>query len=381
MEITPPSHGTLPPGCPETAPFCVNRIGGWRLGVLLLCGAAGLLLLGCRQDEIRHYQAPKSEPLPVAAAGDEGPVRLLAAIVPHGDRTWFFKLTGPPPVIAEQKESFDKFLDSVHFTGKAEPPVEWKVPEGWQQEPGNQVRYATFKIAAKDGTAELAVTSFEGQTGSPLANVNRWRGQIGLPDIKEDELGKVTTEAKVDGEKATGVDMTGPGGLKGKKVPPFMAANKGGGPRPVAAPLKYTTPPGWEEESSPPPPRVAAFQVGDGKQAAEVTVIPFPGDVGGLVANVNRWRNQVGLPPAEEDEVRRDVRSIEVDGNPGEFVDLTGPESAGHKRVLGVLVPRGGQSWFFKMQGPADVVEGQKAAFEAFLKSVHFGGGPGGNHE
>jgi hypothetical protein len=339
----------------------------------------GLLGLGCQQDEVRRYQAPKSEAPAAGATAEEGPVRLLAAVVPHGDRTWFFKLTGPPAVVADQKEAFDKFLDSVHFTGKAEPPVEWKAPAGWQQEPGNQVRYATFRIPAKDGDAELSVTSFEGQTGSLLANVNRWRGQIGLAEMKEDELGKVTTDAKVDDGKATLVDLTGPGAPKGnKKLPPFMAANKGGGSRP-AAPLKYTTPPGWEEETPATPPRVAAFQAGEGKEPAEVTVIPFPGDVGGLVANVNRWRTQVGLPAAEDDEVRRDVRAIEVDGIPSQFVDMTGPGSAGHKRILGVIVPRGGRSWFFKMQGPADVVEGQQAAFEAFLKSVHFGGGPGGN--
>jgi hypothetical protein len=379
METTHPPHKSASTGCPEMARLPVIGIGRPRLGLLALCGLAALL--GCRQDEIQHYTAPKSEPLVLGSGQDEGPVRLLAAIVPHGDRTWFFKLTGPPTVVAEHKQEFDQFLGSVHFTDKAEPPVEWKVPEGWQEEPGNKVRYATFHIGPEDGPAELSVTSFEGQVGSLLANVNRWRGQIGLAEIKEDELGKLTSETKVDGGAATLVDMTGQGTGKGnKRMAPFLSANRGGGARP-AAPLKYTTPPGWEEESNPAPPRVAAFRVSDGRRTAEVTVIPFPGEVGGLQANVDRWRRQVGLGPASDEDMKNDVRKVEVDGSAAAYADVTGPESAGRTRILGVVVPRGEQSWFFKMQGPADLLERQKAAFEAFVKSVHFEGGPGGKHE
>ena len=47
------------------------------------------------------------------------------------------------------------------------------------------------------------------------------------------------------------------------------------------------------------------------------------------------------------------------------------------RRILGVVVPRRGQTWFFKMTGPADLVDKQKPVFEAFLKSVRFDGGSG----
>jgi hypothetical protein len=370
METTQPPPKSASAGCPELAQRPVRGIGRPRLGLLALCGLAALLLLGCRQDEIEHYTAPRSEPQV-----------LLAAIVPHGGRTWFFKLTGPSSVVAEHKKEFDQFLGSVHFTDKAEPPVEWKVPEGWQEEPGNKLRYATFRIGPKDGTTELSVTSFEGQTGSLLANVNRWRGQIGLSGIEEDDLGKVTSETKVDGAAATLVDMTGPDTARGnERMAAFMAANKGGGAR-AARPLKYTTPPGWDEEAEPSPPRVAAFHVREGGRRVEVTVMTFPGDVGGLRANVDRWRQELGLGPAGDEDLKKDVRQVEVDGSAAFFADLTGPESAGRNRTLVVTVPRGEQTWFIKMKGPADLVEGQKAAFEAFVQSVHFEGGPGGKHE
>ena len=39
-----------------------------------------------------------------------------------------------------------------------------------------------------------------------------------------------------------------------------------------------------------------------------------------------------------------------------------------------MILPRGEQTWFFTIKGPADLVEKQKSAFEAFVKSVRFDG-------
>ena len=41
--------------------------------------------------------------------------RTLAVSIPHGEQTWFFKLTGPASLVAEQKQAFDGFLKSVRF--------------------------------------------------------------------------------------------------------------------------------------------------------------------------------------------------------------------------------------------------------------------------
>ncbi len=43
------------------------------------------------------------------------PARLVAVIVPHGDNTWFYKLSGEGPVVEDQKESFVKFVQTVHY--------------------------------------------------------------------------------------------------------------------------------------------------------------------------------------------------------------------------------------------------------------------------
>jgi hypothetical protein len=41
------------------------------------------------------------------------PQRVLAAIVPFGSATWFFKLSGPAPLIAREQAAFNAFLKTV----------------------------------------------------------------------------------------------------------------------------------------------------------------------------------------------------------------------------------------------------------------------------
>src|SRR5439155_12390848 len=76
-------------------------------------------LAGCQNDEIRKYRAPREQAIQAPAKTSASPVRLLAAIVPHGDRTWFFKLTGPEQATGEHQEEFTRFVQSVHFTDQA----------------------------------------------------------------------------------------------------------------------------------------------------------------------------------------------------------------------------------------------------------------------
>lgn len=354
---------------PAQAPADSARSAGRSL-LALVCGLAATLLLGCQHDEIHKYKVPKEEEPPQQAKAEGGrpAIRMLVAIFPQPDRTWFFKLMGLAQAVEEHKEEFDRFIQSVRFTPQGEKPVTWTAPESWQHEPGgSEFRYATFLVGTKDAPAQLLVTPLEGKAGSVLANVNRWRGQIGLGEISQAELGKLSREIKVNGVAVTVVDMVNPG-----------AAAKARSP----LPLKYTVPEGWKELPSAKSPAVAALRVSEGGQSAETTVTPFAGEGGGLVPNVNRWRGQIGLGPAGEVEIRKEAHPIAVHGVPALYVDLTGPESAGGKRLLGVITAESkGQTWFFKMTGPAELVGKQKPAFEAFIDSVRFDGGTGANHE
>src|SRR5438552_6532690 len=97
--------------------------------------AAALLSVGCQDDEIRRYQAPKPETLPQGPAHVEKTVRLLAVIIPRGDKTWFVKLVGPTATVDEHEPEVDRFVQSMKFTDQEREPIQWTVPEGWKESP------------------------------------------------------------------------------------------------------------------------------------------------------------------------------------------------------------------------------------------------------
>jgi hypothetical protein len=330
-------------------------------------------LAGCHRDEITSYRAARIEK---PAEVEKPHSRFLGAIIPHEDRTWFVKLMGPEDVVKEQAEPFEQFVKSIRFQGQGEKPITWTAPAGWREAAGSKAgRYATFHVGPKDQPLELTVTALgkEGLAGDVLANVNRWRGQLGLKEITQDEIAKETRKVELDGAVATLVDITGADDAKMGQRPPF--AGKLPVP-PAQAALVYKSPPGWHELPAKGF-RVAAFLVAEGDQHADVTVIPFPGDVGGLLANVNRWRNELGLAKIDSDQLK-DVSHLKVAGADSPYVDLVGPEAGGRRlRTLAVSVPHAGRTWFFKMHGPADLVGKQKTAFEAFVASVQFPAGAG----
>ena len=188
-------------------------------------------------------------------------MRLLGAVFPREDGAWYFKVMGPADVMEAVKPEVDAFVRSVRFTGMADPPLTWTVPEGWKKGRGNQFSYAAFSVGREGQQVELTVSPVK---GSLLMNLNRWRGQIGLGDIGPGDLARETTEAEIDGVKATLVDWTGQGKAKPARMPPFA----GGGRTPpfagnAGAAPKFTLPAGWKEAPLKPF-SVATLQVSEG---------------------------------------------------------------------------------------------------------------------
>ena len=264
-------------------------------------------------------------------------------------------------------DEFHAFLNTVHFNN-ADPPVVWKLPEGWQEEHGGSaLRYATLHFGSKDRPLEVTVTMLGREASDLGPNVNRWRRQIGLGPLAETELPSVTQSVKVDGVDAEEVDLVGPGTQQPAAAPHPPVADEAG------PPLHYDTPPGWREV--PDPNALAAFEIGDGDQTAKATVTPFGGNGGGALLNVNRWRGQMGLEPIDENQLK-DLPTLTVDGTASPYVDLA--SAAGpSRRMLGAIASRPGVTWFFKLTGPAELVGKQKSDFETFVKSVRFEEGKG----
>src|SRR5262249_22706554 len=125
------------------------------------------------------------------------------------------------------------------------------------------------------------------------------------------------------------------------------------------AQLKWSTPDGWKEQPASQM-RVASFKVSgqNGKQA-DVSVIPLPGAAGGDFSNVNRWRDQVGLPPVSEAEMAQQAMAVEVSGQPAQLYDENGEAKGAPTRILAVIQHRDDMAWFFKMTGDSELVAQQ----------------------
>lgn len=102
---------------------------------------------------------------------------------------------------------------------------------------------------------------------------------------------------------------------------------------------------------------------------ADLAITAFPGDVGGDLANLNRWRGQLQLPPVGQGEFEAAVQRLERNGLKIIVADIAGT-GAGAQRILGAMVPHAGSTWFFKLMGPDALVAREKAAFVAFLDTV-----------
>ncbi len=103
------------------------------------------------------------------------------------------------------------------------------------------------------------------------------------------------------------------------------------------------------------------------------TAIPvpvFPGDTGGLLANLNRWRGQISLPPFTPDQLDANIQHLDIGSLHVDVVDFAGTANGAPTRILGAVVPKGGETWFFKLMGPDALVAAQKQDFLAFLNSV-----------
>jgi hypothetical protein len=131
---------------------------------------------------------------------------------------------------------------------------------------------------------------------------------------------------------------------------------------------QWTVPADWKQGKTSSIRRGSFLVSGADNQSADISVTAFPGDVGGMVANINRWRGQIGLDPVSEDEAKKLATTVDCNGISATVVDFTGTT----QRMVVATISQGGNSWFIKMTGDPAVVAGQKDAFLKFVQSVKF---------
>lgn len=170
-----------------------------------------------------------------------------------------------------------------------------------------------------------------------------------VPKEKDPEL--PAAAAPADGAPASG------GSMAESAVP---TANGAG--------LVWQAPADWQSKPASAM-RKATFEVPSGAGPCELSVTAFPGDVGGELANVNRWRGQAGLPALQAQDLDASVSRVGANGLRFTIVELEAPGAA-TKSILGAIVPVSGSTWFFKLTGPAPALRAAKPAFLGFLRTV-----------
>jgi len=327
-----------------------------------------------------------------------------------------------------------------------QPKLKYTLPDGWKEKPLTQMRVASFEVSQNGKTDDVSVIPLAGMAGGDFANVNRWRGQVGLPPLAEADLQKLAEKVEVAGQPADLYDVAGttPGGGDAERIVgvilhrddmawffkmtgdaalvenqkrAFVAflksvefVNSAAPAAPTAMDMSqlppshppidgmslgnqnslvpnanttmtggmnsnnndkpiWTIPPDWKQIDSGAM-LLAKFSIASGNGDAGVNVSSLAGDGGGLAANVNRWRGQLGLQPI----VDILTSSIDVAGGKAQVVDFTGTDSKTSKpaRLIGAIVPQNGQTWFYKLMGDEQIVAQQKDAFTKFIQSANY---------
>jgi hypothetical protein len=307
------------------------------------------------------------------------------------------------------------------------PRLTWSLPVGWREVPRSEMRAASFVASDRNGqTAEVAVIPLQ-SGGSEVDLVNMWRQTMRLPplsadntnmseavtigsdqgklfDIASEELvidgksrgrilvatvtrGPMTWFFKMTGEEAfvteqkpffvqflksvsfspsetQMTDATHAPGANAMSAPPTTVSAEPG--KPV-----WTVPAGWQDL---PPGQMLAAKFLVSTNNGVRTEVNVGTAMGGMLANVDRWRGQLGLERTSEDALNGETKSVEIPGGKALFVDLTGTDARTGRpaRILGGVVPRGDETWFYKMMGDPQVVEQQKETFTKFVQTVNY---------
>jgi hypothetical protein len=288
------------------------------------------------------------------------------------------------------------------------------VPPNWEPQPLSQMRQASFLVHGDNGAvADISFVTLGPAAGNILDNINRWLGQLAQPPITQDKLagaierllptargdvavvdlsgqpenGDSSKDGRIIGAiapeegKTAFYKMRGNPALVGaqkenflKRVSSLRGADSSASATTPAQPpssdkpqVKWEVPPGWSP-APPAPMRYASFIVERNGEKADISVVTFTGEGGTDADNINRWRQQIGLPAAEASALNAMIVLVTAGGIKFSTVDLAG-ETA---RMLVGWTRRDGRAWFFKMSGPKTVVEQEKAKFIAFLQSVRF---------
>lgn len=144
---------------------------------------------------------------------------------------------------------------------------------------------------------------------------------------------------------------------------------------PQASPLEFQAPAYWHAQPTTAM-RQLDFEVGE-DGTTECYVALLPGSAGGVPANLNRWRRQLGATALSEQEIA-DLPVISCFGQEaallsvsGDYTDMKGTTYPAYQ-LLAVVCSLPEQTAFVKLIGPESAVQQEHDAFIRFCASLQF---------
>ncbi|HEY5296699.1 MAG TPA: hypothetical protein VIK59_02120 [Verrucomicrobiae bacterium] len=301
-----------------------------------------------------------------------------------------------------------------------QPQLRFVLPGGWRQIAPSQMRVASFSVTNANGqTADVGVIPLPAGEDE-LALVNMWRGEMQLPALTNANVAPASATISVGNDPAKLFDlasaqplmggkfrerilvaeltrgatswffkMTGEDSLVASQKENFLNFLKSvsfvenaPAQMPAAPAIQnenqsahsiWTIPADWK--ASPPSQfLLAEFSIESNGAQADVNVAELAGEGGGLLANANRWRAQLGLPQISETDLESQITSIDSSNGKIQIMDFSGTNSKTGKpsRLIGAVVPQNGQTWFYKLMGDPQIVAQQKDAFLKFIQSANY---------
>src|SRR5271154_2257154 len=126
----------------------------------------------------------------------------------------------PPPVAAPaaMPTSMPDGLPAPDNSGQ--PSLQYTLPAGWEKKAPSQMRVASFGISQDGKQADFSVIPLAGMAGTDPANVNRWRGQVGLGPLAEADISSLAEKVTVAGLPADLYDLAGtnPGNAAAERI-------------------------------------------------------------------------------------------------------------------------------------------------------------------
>lgn len=321
--------------------------------------------------------------------------------------------------IPKEKEPVRRASSSEADEGPTETPA-WVKPGHWEDRGPGRMSVASFSIpGAGVGSAEVAIMPFPRDRATDLDLLNIWRSSLGLKLLDDQTLRSIAKSIVIAGGPANLYSVSAPldssetepaekvhvavqrrpsstwlfkiqgesklvsgelesfktflASVEFKASEPRTATARNSGDTSASLP-KWEVPAGWNPQPAPDMLLAKFVVTGAASATTEITVSAFPGPAGGMLMNVNRWRDQLKLGKITQDELAALTSSIQVAGQVASIVDMSGTDSKTGKpaRVIAAVVPLPGKTWFFKMMGDIQLSETQKPEFIKFLQSLRF---------